>query len=220
MQKEIEAVNGDPDSLDSKQMADHILNVRFRVENVDTKADYLPDTNRYHNRHRYSLYDFENEERENLTRALATQPNANGAGGYSRKGTTEISEPGKLFRKGTKPTSYTPEHQLMQNQLFAELESEYGKGNVILEENYVDVIVDTEDERIYFELKSDLSPRSVLRQSIGQLLEYAYYPGHSAKPPTKLVVVGRAQLDEQDEVYLSELRKLFKLPLDYRVVKI
>ena len=209
MKKEIAAVGGDPKSLDSAEKAAHILNIRFRTENVDTYNAYLPETKWLYDRHRYMLYDFNPEDRKKLERSMPR-----------RRGTQVSPKTRKLFRKGTKSTTYTPEHQMIQSKLQDELIAKFGKENVWLEEDFVDVKVETKNQLIYFEIKTDISPRSVIRQALGQILEYAYYPNRTAKQPTQLVIVGRTQLDAADESYLDQLCQKFKLPLSYRVVEL
>jgi hypothetical protein len=106
----------------------------------------------------------------------------------------------------------------MQAQLMIELASEYPNASIVREENFVDVEVRTLHELILFEIKSDLEPRAVIRQALGQILEYAYYPNRQETLPLKLVIVGRTPLSDADRGYLSRLKQEFQLPIEYRVV--
>ena len=108
----------------------------------------------------------------------------------------------------------------MQAKLMSELHEEYGADHVWRETDFVDVRVETERELIYFEIKTDLNPRTVLRAAIGQILEYAYHPARTGRRPDKLVVVGRTALEPDDETYLKILSESFKIPLRYRVVSV
>jgi hypothetical protein len=69
-----------------------------------------------------------------------------------------------------------------------------------------------------FEIKSDLDPRTVIRQALGQILEYAYHPRNKHALSPQLVIVGRKPLSLQDADYIEILRKDYNLPLTYRVV--
>jgi hypothetical protein len=60
-------------------------------------------------------------------------------------------------------------------------------------------------------------PREVIRQALGQLLEYGYRREHAGKA-LELVIVGRAAPDPIDEVYLTRLREECHLPLTYRAL--
>ncbi len=72
----------------------------------------------------------------------------------------------------------------------------------------------------YREIKTDLDPRAVIRQALGQILEYAYHPLRYGPRPDRLVIVGRSPLRPEDEAYLALLRKEFRIPLTYRVIEI
>jgi hypothetical protein len=66
----------------------------------------------------------------------------------------------------------------------------------------------------FFEIKIAPSARSALREAVGQLLEYAYWP--NAGRANELVVVGEAAPTEETKQYLDNLRRRFGLGLSYR----
>jgi hypothetical protein len=99
-----------------------------------------------------------------------------------------------------------------------QLKSEFPGARIVREENHIDVLVETDHELRLYEIKSDLSPLSVLRQAIGQLLEYAYFYPARGQRRLQLVVVGRSSLSADGDVYLQHLQGRFSLPLTYRVV--
>jgi hypothetical protein len=109
---------------------------------------------------------------------------------------------------------------MMQKALLSELKGEFPDAQILCEAAFVDVRVETVRELIYFEIKTDLDPRTVIRQAIGQILEYAYHPARTGRPPDSLVIVGRTELGAEDAAYLQCLCKRFRLPLSYRVVKL
>lgn len=212
MQSEVEEIRGNADALGAPEWAEHVLNVRFRAENVDpSPADSFFDRDDpwILARHRYMLYDFTPEERSRLEDFFIL-----------RRGATDDPSVKSIFRRGTKPVEVTPEHAMMQKTLLAQLRKEYLTGTIVREENNVDVIVTTPTERIFFEIKSDLEPREVIRQALGQLLEYAYHPLRRSEPASRLVIVGRCALRPLDQQYLDLLRSRFSLPLEYRVVSV
>jgi len=209
MKEEIQSIGGNSEALDKTDWAPHILNVRFKVDNVDLYDEdiFIEDSQWIKNRHRYMLYNFEPNEREAFEKAAAR-----------RRGTHDAPKTRKLFRKGTKPVEFTPEHQLIQKKLVEELRKKYPKDSIICEEDYVDVRVETAEEVTYYEIKTDLDPRTVIRQAMGQLLEYAYHPFRSGRVPSSLVIVGRSPLGEKDVEYLDHLINHFNLPLHYKQV--
>jgi hypothetical protein len=99
-----------------------------------------------------------------------------------------------------------------------ELQAEYPKSLVVREQDFIDVSVRTDAELLLYEIKSDLEPRTVIRQALGQILEYAFHPSRHHALPLRLVIVGRRALSTEDKAYLNRLQKDFCLPLEYRVV--
>lgn len=209
MQDEVRGIGGNAAALGDPSWAEHVLNVRYRQDSVEPHPSdaFLPDDDWIHDRHRYMLYKFEAADQRRIERLVS-----------ERKGSQELPTVRQLFRRGIKPVVYTPEHDKMQAKLMAELHEEYGADHVWRETDFVDVRVETDRELIYFEIKTDLNPRTVLRAAIGQILEYAYHPARTGRRPDKLVVVGRTALEPADESYLKVLSESFQLPLSYRVV--
>jgi hypothetical protein len=125
------------------------------------------------------------------------------------------------LRQGSDPIEVTPEHATMHKQLEAILVRRYGKPNVTTEFEGIDVCVRTANEVILFEIKSDTSPRAVIRNALGQVLEYAFYRPRLWKgAQVRLVIVGRNSPGSAEQEYLNRLRKDFRLPVSYETVKI
>lgn len=114
-------------------------------------------------------------------------------------------------------------HNELQKALYLRLAEKYGASNVGTElqsgvGTSVDLVVRCEGEYWFYEIKTALSPRACLRQALGQLLEYAFWPG--AQEATHLVVVGEFPLDNEGAKYLNTLRERFSLPLDYEQISL
>ena len=209
MLKEIGAVDGDHASLGVPDLANNILNVRFRLSNVEHHPDgsYAQADDPIHKRSRYQLL--------NLSKIYDLQDHSRTS---KRSGSTELPRIAPVSRRGSRPIECTPEHARMQAKLMEELRAEFPGVDVIREKGFVDISVRTEDELLLFEIKSDLRPRTVIRHAIGQILEYAFHPSRKHGLPPRLVIVGRNELDPLDAEYLERLRKDFSLPVTYRVV--
>ena len=209
MQAEIRAVGGNPAALGAAQWAKHVLNVRFRLTNVspfpaNTFASAgdpaLAVT-------RYQLTDF-----------TKTGASGSGAAKRSNAGSPNLPNAKPFKRTGSPAVECTPEHARMQAKLMKELQVEYPKCQVVREQDFIDVSVQTETELLLFEIKSDLEPRTVIRQALGQILEYAFHPSRHHALPLRLVIVGRRPLSPQDSDYLDRLKSEFRLPLGYRFI--
>ncbi|MGA2032411.1 MAG: hypothetical protein ABSG68_09160 [Thermoguttaceae bacterium] len=114
-------------------------------------------------------------------------------------------------------------HNLLQEALYRLLASQYGKDNVRAEQpsgvgTKIDIVVKTKNEYWFYEIKTALTPRACLREAIGQLLEYAFWPG--SQEPTRFIVVGESPLDEDGKEYLCRLKKRFSLPIEYEAIVI
>lgn len=211
MQQEIETAGGNPMALELTDFAPHVLNVRFRLQNVKFfPADaYAEADDPIQGLKRYTLCDAQNIGRS--AQRLAR---------YGRAGSPELPESVPFTRRAVGSMECTPEHARMQARLMEELQREFPRGRVVREENFIDVTVQTDSELILFEIKSDLSARSVIRQALGQLLEYAFHPDRQHHLPVRLVIVGRTALSGVDAQYLERLTQDFSLPLAYRVVSL
>lgn len=111
-------------------------------------------------------------------------------------------------------------HNIVQAALFEHLESIHGN-NASGEQSFGNgtrVDVATRDgggtKYVYYELKTGLSARSCIRDAIGQLLEYSYWPG--AQLAHRLVIVGEAEYDDEAKAYMQKLQKDFSLPIEYQ----
>jgi len=114
-------------------------------------------------------------------------------------------------------------HNLLQDALYQRLAAKYGKDNVRTEQpsgvgTLIDIVVKIQDEYWFYEIKAALTPRACLREAIGQLLEYGFWPG--AQEPARFIVVGESTLDKDGQEYLSRLRKRFSLPIEYEAIAI
>jgi hypothetical protein len=84
-------------------------------------------------------------------------------------------------------------HNLLQEALYRRLALQYGQDRVHTEQpsgvgTKIDIVVKAENGYWFYEIKTALTPRACLREAIGQLLEYALWPG--SQEPTRFIVVG------------------------------
>ena len=211
MKGEIKEIGGDPSALGNTDWAKHILNVRFRLDNVAyfKKGVFAQAHDRIMGLNRYQLYDL----------AASLEPTELGKR-KARAGSDQPPDTHSHFRGGTAGTEVSPEHAKMQAKLMKVLKAEFPGACIEREWNYIDVVVETNSELHLYEIKSDLSPRTVMRNAIGQLLEYAYYFPDRGDRSMHLVIVGRNPLSADGEDYLHHLQSQFALPLTYRVVSL
>ncbi|PLP95762.1 hypothetical protein CYD26_01690 [Pseudomonas sp. FFUP_PS_473] len=214
MQADIVAVNGDVSTLGNPNWVNGMINVRFRQENVRwyPAGTYAEKDEYVRTLRRYQFNEIKSDaQAPRVDRILR-----------GRSGRPDALNQKPFYRSGSAGKLCTPEHGIIQAKLLDELKAEYPSADISCEKEFVDITVETPSERILFEIKSDLVPRTVLRLALGQLLEYGfYYPWHDADSKrVTLIAVGRKALSPEDHTYLKCLQQKFNLPLKYRVVPI
>jgi hypothetical protein len=76
-----------------------------------------------------------------------------------------------------------------------------------------DVLLEKGGCRTIYEIKTSATARGCIREAMGQLLEYGFWPGGEA--PSKLVVVGEPEMDSNAEKYLERLNEKFPAKISY-----
>ena len=109
-------------------------------------------------------------------------------------------------------------HNIIQDKIFAQLVGKYGAKSVGTEQpngigGRIDVVVETKERLIYYEIKIGSCIRRCIREAIGQLLEYSYWP--STRLPSELVIVGEVPNTEEAKQYLSRIESLIGIELSY-----
>ncbi|MNO38648.1 hypothetical protein D3C76_287550 [compost metagenome] len=214
MQADILAVGGDVSTLGNSSWVNGMINIRFRQENVRwyPAGTYAEEDEYVRTLRRYQFNEIKSHaQAPYVDRAL-----------LGRNGRPDAPNQKPFYRSGSAGKICTPEHGLIQAKLLDELRAEYPDADIDCEKDFVDITVETPGERILFEIKSDLVPRTVLRLALGQLLEYGfYYSSHDTDfKRVTLIAVGRKDLSLEDETYLKCLQQKFNLPLKYRAVPI
>ena len=130
---------------------------------------------------------------------------------------------GPSSRKALDETDVEHIHDEMRDALYASLVEQRGAENVSCEEETcggrpADLVLRRLDSYELFEIKTALAPRDCVRQALGQLLEYAYWPGSPLF--AALWVVGPSALDDDTRKHLTGLRERFNIPIDYRHVPV
>lgn len=144
-------------------------------------------------------------------------------------------EQGFVFRSGKKSdmlktkASYAQQeldielrHNFLQDLLERQLKRQYGTDNVCHEVpsglgcNRIDLVVRSSQEYWFYDIKTFSSPRACIREAIGQLLEYAFWPG--CQEACRLIVVGESAPDDDVLEYCRRLKNHFSLPVEYQQI--
>lgn len=113
-------------------------------------------------------------------------------------------------------------HTLLQEALIKKLRETHGHDDVSPEHpirgKKIDVVLKTGDEFVFYEIKTSGSAKACIRDALGQLMEYAYWPGK--RNASSIVVVGEDAIDDKTADYLQYLNSSFALPLQYEQIAI
>lgn len=77
-----------------------------------------------------------------------------------------------------------------------------------------DIILQRPSGLVFFEIKTYNTWKACVREAVGQLLEYNFFP--TGKRAMEMVVVSSMLPSEQEQAYLENLRKELRLPLFYQ----
>lgn len=213
MIREVRAIDGgDPRHLMRPSVASNILNIRFRESNVRwfPPGTFAVAKDRVNKLNRYILTRLHDDRRVKGSKARS-----------SYDGSEDLPTPKSSLRSHeARQITVSPTHQLMQKKLMQKLIRENPDARVRRESEGVDVVLETAKNYKLFEIKSELSPIKVIREAIGQLLEYAHKKEHRGKRCDEIVIVGRTKMDDAEAAYFSWLRERVSIPLSYLVVSV
>ena len=138
------------------------------------------------------------------------------SGNHAKKASTTSSQTARQL-------SVELRHNELQAVLYSQLCAEYGAENVGTEQpsgsgGRIDTVVKTKDGYTFFEIKVGQSLQTCIREAIGQLLEYSYWPNSMCA--ISLVVGGEPSLDSECRTYIEKLKRDLSIPISYRRIQI
>lgn len=110
-------------------------------------------------------------------------------------------------------------HNKMIENSMTQLKKKFGNKNVSLDVDTgygteIDICVKLKTGYILYEFKTANLIKKCIREALGQIIEYAYYP----KPNriNKLIIVSHNNTNKNIILYLKTLREQFKMPIFYQ----
>jgi hypothetical protein len=171
------------------------FNVKFKIKDIKLNDEYIKISIKDKNltTTRYKLLD-------KVAEFKFEEAKQKGTDGYSRKFVNE--------------TFIDPYHNKIQNTLTKILRANKQFRNIQVEKNNIDVQATTNSNELnYFEIKTE-TPKNNIRQAIGQLFEYSFYP--TSIKATKLIIIGDEEPSKEVRNYIKHLRVQTGLKLFYR----
>jgi hypothetical protein len=164
-----------------------------------------------------SIYQFADLLYEKFGRENSKTTNTGKKRKTKRKGTKSRNS-SKQNRKGSISYIAEQKHNKIQEALQNRLEKQYGKDNVVLEENYVDIKVKLEKEIHFYEVKSLAFASDCIREGLGQIMSYMQKDDDDR---AKLLFIAGQYAPNQDEnEYLNFVKKKLKIDFDYVSVEL
>lgn len=109
-------------------------------------------------------------------------------------------------------------HNKIQEALVKLLSDKYGKENVLMEENFIDVRLIQPDCISFYEVKSASYASQCVKEALGQILLYSL--NDKDERPKKHIIVGQYPANDNDRKYIEFLKQNLKLEFDYMNIQI
>jgi hypothetical protein len=187
-----------------------IVNIRFRPEDVEFYHPMIP----LHPPHvttrinRYVAYDWDDG-----FQPTTPSPRTGIVPVFDDEDNTPDRSVAPRTRPAQSSITYDPQHSMLQNLLREVLRKRYGEKAVKMERDSVDLRYTDSGKTTFIEIKMEKIVKKCVRLALGQLLEYAHYP--NLRKADTLLVVGDAEPNPSDKVYLKYIRDTYRLPIYY-----
>jgi hypothetical protein len=112
----------------------------------------------------------------------------------------------RIIKKPPRISEIEPLHSIVSNKLSKYLKRKFGRNNVGREHQTgnsstrIDIVVNRHNNIIFYEIKTYSSIITSIREAIGQLLEYSYFP--NCEKANEMIIVSHMPIDENTKLYL------------------
>lgn len=213
MHDQIEEIGGD--STDYKSSTGlSLFNIRYKLKDLETYDEWI-EVDPNHQIYRLSRYNLVNVEEENNDRSVGFLFNSSNLNDSS-----DYNEDSNLSERPPRIVESRNIHNKISNGLKAYLSQRYpgavsrehksGVGNT-----RIDMVAMIDGEIIFYEIKSYNNIKSCIRDAIGQLMEYSYWPNQ--QNAAKLIIVSQKLKGINDaKAYMANVRSLTGLHIYYQ----
>jgi hypothetical protein len=147
-----------------------------------------------------------------------SKPTKNPKRKRARKGTNELNTEDQ-FRKGTAGTVVVQHHKKNQEKLKAYLEKLYPSARITFESNFIDLLLVSDTEVHYYEVKTAQTSETCIKQGLGQLLSYSFYEEQVLKKykglKKKIIIVGQLNAKQYDLEFINYVNDSLNVNFEY-----
>ncbi|HXR46134.1 MAG TPA: hypothetical protein VN784_01730 [Candidatus Limnocylindrales bacterium] len=119
-------------------------------------------------------------------------------------------------RRGALSYIAVQKHNMLQEALKNKLIEKYGKANVFMEHDFVDIKVIQPDKVYFYEVKSSAYAGECVKEALGQILSYTHRD--SDKRPKHLIVAGQYEPNADEAEYINYVKRNLNLIFDYEKI--
>jgi len=130
----------------------------------------------------------------------------------TRKAVTEKNTETQT-RRGASSYIATQKHNILQETLKNKLIEKFGKENVLMEENSVDIKVLQLDKIYFYEIKSSAYASGCIKEALGQILLYAH--SDNDERPKQLIIAGQYKPNDNDMLFINFVKKILNFDFSY-----
>lgn len=220
MRQQVEAIGGDINAFLRWHDVD-LFNVRFKPEDLKVNDPYveIPTDHPVIKMPRYNFTHFWDDFKILVNQGFAFQPDKD-----SQPASPIPELHTKTYMRESRAVELENLLAYISHQLIMFLKLKYGSRNVKAEHlsgsggSRMDIVVNSGDEGfIFYEIKTYNSLKTSIREAIGQLLEYSYFP-ENQNASSLVILTQKHSGAETVEVirYIRHIRSKFGIPVYYQ----
>ena len=192
-----------------------LFNIRYKPENIQFYSDYIDvsndpkieDIQRYSFAHKTAVIQT-NIPLDNPFVFNPVEPEDTSGEELEKSGYERVAKPVEIVYLHKQLRDALHKYFFNAGGKDVSIENPTGKGTL------VDIARKENGKMIFYEIKTYNNLKSCIREAMGQILEYAYWP--MEENAQELIIVSHHPINDDAKNYLKGLRKKFKLPVFYQ----
>lgn len=135
------------------------------------------------------------------------------------KGVLSKSEAEEIRTYLARTIKVKKKHNKIQNKLLTDLKGKFPQAYIIMEEDYIDLKVETKNEILIYEVKPYLSVIRCVKEALGQLIGYYFNIKNESNKKVRLIIYGPKKPNKDEVKYLNFVKEKINCTLEYEYEK-